>query len=417
MLNKKLPIDQLVIEIQNNCKQNPKLQNTIKLELDKLVRKLFADAIGQYTGWCMTFKIPHGPVLNLYSLIGVDKAKLHSACLYQWKHPSDAHMLNDAYYQILILLTLYGVREHKEDIISKNAMVLLLAKIWNGRKKKYIEFCNPDVMRYVVANMSRKYLAKKYDNPMSVIVNHFAPTIIKKYGPIINADSSRTKRLFEQSWNRIRQVFISDMAPNIKTGKPEGRSGLAPLYHKYKDLDCKISAPKPGAILKDDGTLQSIDQYTSHNYDQMIGEILNYIIMGLNHTYDDAFIRFVNRKANTKAETIKILLNSIHSTRYNDYIQDILELMFSQLQIGERGDICGPNFYDIVKRRIISSKHSPNVTQLKKIVDLLLERIFDDKVQYKAYGEYSTPNRNRLRKIIFYGFAYNIRKYACSGRG
>lgn len=415
MLNRKPPIDEILSEFQNSCKQNPQLQSTVKLELEKLVRKLYSDAIAQHVGWCMSFKIPEVEVLNILNIIGIDQQKLSSAFATQWKAPPSAHMINNPYYHTLLFLALYGIREHKIQLISENAMVLLLARIWNGRRQKYIQFCDPDVMRYVVANMSGKYLARKYDSPIALIRQHYASYLLKTYSNRIKADSTMTKRLFDQSWNRIRQLFISDMAPNIKTGRSEGRSGIAPLYFDAKEKGNKIATPKPGAKMRDDDNeLSSIEQYTAHSYDQMIGDIANYMMMNAYNKYDDSFIRFVNRETSAKAEKIKILLDGIHSVRYNDYIQDVLELMFSQIQIGDRSDICNQTFFNVVKKRIISSKHSQTVTQLKKVVDLLLERIFDDKIQYVHYNDYSTPMRGKLRNIIFYGFAYNIQKYVCA---
>ena len=415
MINRKLPIDEILSDFLNSCKKDPNLTNIVKLELDKIVRKLYADAISQQNGWCMSFKVPEADVLNMLNIIGIDQTKLLAAFSTQWDVPATAYMVNNPYYHTLLFLSLYGIRTRKIDIISKNAMVLLLAKLWNGRRQKHIPFCDPDVMRYVVANMSGKYTPRKHDSPIMMIINHYSPTLLETYGDRIKADSTITKRLFDQSWGRIRQLFLSDMSPNIRTGKSEAKSGMAPLYFDAKKKGLKISTPKPGAKLRDsDDALSSIDQYTSHSHDEMITNISNYIMMNIYPKYDDTFIRFINRETSAKAEKIKILLNGVHSVRYSDYIHDTLELMFNQLQVGDRSDICKQLFFQTVKKRIISSKHSPNVTQLKKIVDLLLGRIFDDKIQYVSYEDYSTPMRGKLRNIVFYGFAYNIQKYVCS---
>jgi hypothetical protein len=411
------PIDNMVFELEKSFKDNPKLELMIKLELGNLVRKIYSESISQQTGWCMTFKVPEVAILNLLPKINIDQQKLKMNFMSQWKIPTNKniHMVANPYYHILILFTVYGLKHRNKQLID-SSMTLLLCKIWNGRKQRHIPHCNPDVMRYVVANLSGKYWARKFDSPMLMIMNHYVPTLIKKYGDDINKDTDKTKRLFEQSWGRIRQIFISDMAPDIKTGKSIGRSGLSPLYFNAIKDGSSISTPKIRSSIGDNEIGSSIDdQYTSHSHEELIDNISNYIVMNVRPKYDQFFIQFVNRATTARPTQITLILNNMHSIKYSSYIRDILELMFKQIKYIDKSQICNQSFFtEVIKKKIISSKHSQTINQLKNITDLLLEKIFKDKIAYRDFTEYSNPQRGKLRQITFYGFGYNMQKHICS---
>jgi hypothetical protein len=269
-------------------------------------------------------------------------------------------------------------------------------------------------MRYVIANMSGKFLATKYDNPLSLLTQYLAPTLIQKYSSYVVKDTTASKKLFEQSWARISQLFISDRRPDLETGKTIGHSGLAPLYFKAKNSGLKISKPNVYKDVEGEGG-QSTDFYSSHEFDEMISTSLNYIIMNLDPKYDDDFLNKIHQLTSVNLEPAKIILKAIHNNKYNNYIRDLIELMFRQLDIVKKADICSPNFvFNLIKKKIISSKHSKNINELKKIGDLLLTQIFKDYVTNINYLDYSQPRQGHLRKVIFYGLAYNINKSICN---
>ena len=62
----------------------------------------------------------------------------------------------------------------KINVFINICQINILIKLWNGRKKKYIPYCNKDVMTYVVNYMtSKKHMVNKYNNPLELIQNYF----------------------------------------------------------------------------------------------------------------------------------------------------------------------------------------------------------------------------------------------------
>ena len=98
-------------------------------------------------------------------------------------------------------------------------------------------------MAYVVSNMmNKKYYANKYSTPLEMIVQWFVPTIYNKYKSNIISNSDETKRLFEQCFNRLRQIFRSNKVADLDTGGIKYTSGLQPLYFEAKQKGLKISS-------------------------------------------------------------------------------------------------------------------------------------------------------------------------------
>lgn len=411
-------IDQQVQLLISSFKKDPTLERRVQLTLERLVRRIYADAISQNTGYCMIFKIPESELLGLAATAGLSLDDVKTAYATSWNIPKDVYMANNPYYHLCLLFTLYGIRTRNESF-QKTSMTLMLVRLWNGRLIHFIPYCNADTMRYVVANLSGKYYARKFDTPMTMIVQHFVPTLLSTYAAKMDEDSSFwSKRMFDQSFVRLEQLFIQNRAPDLKTGKTTARSGLAPAYYSAKDQDLKISKPSTGSSGDDDRAMSSLDYYSSHEFEELIHSMVNFITMNVNPNYDKSFLEYVIKDTTVNSRAVDQILIGMHDIRYADNIRDILELTFKQLNLNQNHEVCSKNFLtEVIRKKLISSKHSTNIVQLKKLVDILLERIFSDKIGYVAYSNYSNPRRGHLRKVVFYGFAYNMQKYICSGSG
>jgi len=405
-------IDVVLDDLRNHFKTTKDSEQKLRVELENIIRKVYVDSINQNKGYCITFKNVESDVLNLYNILGLDQHKVSNAFVSDWLMPPTAHMGNNPYYHILLLITIYAL--HQKNIkLANDAMAIYMFKTWNGRKKRFIQYCDVNTMRYVIANLSGKFYARNYDSPLIMITDKFAPTLIEKYKDQILRDSKQSKRLFDQTFVRIRQLFVQNMKPNLLSGKTEAQGGIAALYHAAKKKGYSISSPK---VLSnsDDSSMSSLEMYTSDSYEETINAITTYIIVNHHPTYSPQFINYVSvvSKNGIKPQ-IEILLKSIHNIRYQEYIKEILSLMIKQLPIFEKTELCSPKIYETVKQKIISSKHSPNVTQIKQIADLLLAEIFKNTIKNVSFNEYSPPVRGKCRAIIFLGFAYNIQNYLC----
>ena len=419
-LNQK-PIDSFVFQIEDHIRKNPELKKELSIELNQLNRKVFSTSITQQNqGWCIIYKIPQNEILEFATTkFGIDLAALKKAFVTQWNIPnaetSPLYMYGNNFYHVLLLFIIYALRNNEEQI-AKNSLILFCCKIWNGRRQKHIKICNPEIMRYVVANASGKKYVKLYDSPLSMITQKLVPNLLDKYGHDVKNDSTKSINFLNQAHNRIRQLFIQTATPNLKTGRVEATKGLAVEYFDaykkgLKISDIKISTNDELSNLNQ----SSINNYSGHIYEELINNIVNYIVMNIEPKYDQNIINFINVNTTTRPIHIEIILKNLHNISYEDYIHDLISLLFRQLQITDKNDVCNPIFLtDTVKKKIISSKHTTNIVQLKSILDRLLDIIFREKIGYRDYNIYSSPSKGKLRNVVIYGLCYNIQKFICS---
>jgi hypothetical protein len=292
--------------------------------------------------------------------------------------------------------------------LAKQALTLMLFKLWNGRLKSSIPHCSPDTMHYVVSSiMNKKYLPNKYSTPLEMIQNYFVDTIYKKYKSYILSNSKETKRLFEASFNRLRQLFRSGAVADLDNGGQKYASGLQPLYFEAKKKGLKINTSRTSV---DD------EEVSSSTFEDQVDNITNYIVMNPNPNYPKEFVDFLLQQSKSQEKNLKVILTSLHKMEYDEYIKELLTLIFRRISDLNQQSICSESFQSQIQKRIISSKHNHEVNQIKLIASKLLQDILQTKfsIPYNFMG-YSDTNRSQLIRIVIYMLAYNIQKFNCNG--
>jgi len=277
-------------------------------------------------------------------------------------------------------------------------------------------YCNPNIMRYVINNMlSQKFHASKYDNPLSLISNYFVPTLLQKYGPVVKKDPTKLKNLFSQSWGRIYQLFCQQSKVNPLTGKKECTSGLSALYYKaHKEgathRDAAVFSDKD----KSDGGSgeATFDKYgTSHNVDEIVQTVADYITLNKQTNYPEGLISQINKITHVAVKLINNIATDVHNPKFHDHLVDLLTIMLGRLGIKEKNEICSSQFILDVKRKIISSKNNMESKKITTIIDTLLTKIFAN--QSLNYEKYSAVQRIQIRTAFIHIIVFNINRVIC----
>jgi hypothetical protein len=403
-------ITEIYNQLDKTLSSDKNLLNSLVTELGRIVSSAYTQAMNSDEGYCFKFMLPISSVLKLYALLKLDQKKVGEAFQSDWKFPSNATMYNDSYYHILLLLVYYGLKQ-KNRLLVEHALFIILMKLWNGRKAKFIKFCDKRVMNYVVTHMvNNKHLVTKYDSPMILLKEYFVPTLLAKYQDNIIRDPYWLRQLFMQAWGRIEQMFRSNTRINMETGAKEALGGLLPLYMKAKQENLYISSPK---IMASDEEEPEFDQYsTIHNRDQIISTTTDYITMNVNPQYSTTFISTVNDNTKVSSKVIEKILIAMHNHKYYDLIHDIISIMLSRTNVVDKNDICRPEFLNNVKKNIISSKNTSEVRNIQKLLDLLVSQIFKEKLNIN-FSNYSNVQQIQIRNVVIYGLIYNLRKRNC----
>jgi len=408
---------QQVLEIYNQLDKtiqaDPTLLTKLHGELSKMVSAAYQQAMSSDEGYCFKFTLQTTAVMGLYPLLKLNQVEVGKSFQTDWKFPNNAIMYNDPYYQILILITYYGIR-HNDDQMINNALFILLQKIWNGRKYAYIKYCDKKVMAYVISHMvNKKHNVAKFDTPLALVRDYFVPTLMKKYRPEIAKDVYRLRQLFMQCWARIDQMYIFNPVVDIKTGEKRAQGGLLPLYMKAKEEGLYVSTP---TIMKGDSEEEpNFDQYsTIHNRDTIVTSTADYISMNSKVQYPEAFINEINKNTKVSTKVISQMLTALHNHKNYDLIHDILSMILSRMNIADKSDICSKEFMSNVKRNIISSKNTEEIRKLQKLLAMLSAKIFSENllIDIQNYGK---AQQMQITNVVLYGLIYNLRKHNCSG--
>jgi hypothetical protein len=223
-----------------------------------------------------------------------------------------------------------------------------------------------------------------------------------------------TKRIFDAGYARIRQIFLSGKMANLKSGEVVYTSGIAPLYYKAKEQNLKFSSLKL-ANIKDNEMSTATDALSHNSYADQIELVTNYIILNTRPSYPNDIISYIYEKTKIKPDQISNILKILHNHKYKDHIHEMLELVFKKLSINSKNEICSKTFLDtLVKQYFISSKHTEEIVNLKKICDKLLEDILLH--EYKPptdYNSFNDSNKSQFRNLIIYGLCYNLQHFMC----
>lgn len=407
-------------KIEDSLLFNKKLEMDISTHLSQIVSKAYTQSLQQSEkGFCFKFSLPIIAVLKLYNLLSLDKVAVKNSFAVDWgPGAASNYMHSDPYYQILLLLIYYGLKHKKPDITEK-ALFIFLMKIWNGRLSKYIKYCNPKIMTYVVSSMNQRFIVAKYDSPLFMIRDYFIPTLLKKYSSYILKDPAGKhglKHLLEQSFTRMAQLFVQNTGLNPETGKVEKRGGLLPLYMKAKEEWQEISNPS----FVTDEEKDKYEYYLSiSDREVIINKIADYITTNPNIVYSKVVLNTIYKQVNVRKQLIDLISEKIHTYELHDQIYELILLMFERLDIQSKDDIKRSDLFSDVKKKIISSKNNVTVNKIRRLANYILNYIFEKaKIIYSGkplkVEMYSQPFQGELRSVVYYILLFDIKKFISS---
>jgi len=395
--------------LQKNIQADPSIITQIHKELSKIVSDAYTQSMKSDEGYCFKFTLPITSVLNLFNILKLDQKLVGKSFQIDWKFPNHAIMYNDPYYQVLLLVLYLGL-QRKDNQMVNNSLLVLLQKLWNGRKYAYFKWCDKRIMNYVVNHMvSQKHNVAKYDTPLALLKDYFVPTLLKKYAPEIDKDIFRLRQLFMQSWARLDQMFSFNPVIDARTGEKKAQGGLLPLYMKAKAEGLYQSTPK---VLKNDDDESSIDQFsTVHNRDEIATSTTDYITMNVKPSYPSSFIDDVRKNTKVSAKIIEQLVTHVHNHKQYDIIHDLITLILSRTNVDDKNDLTSSIFVNSVKRTIISSKNTDDVRKLQKLLSILADKIFTEKLELD-YNKYGKAQQMQICNVILYCLIYNLQQFA-----
>ena len=392
-------IADLLKELQSKLRQHPSIKRDIYNLIDDVYNETIMQASHSTDGYCTRFKVSANRISSIYTMLDWRFEYVNSFFKGAWGFPKETVMAQYPPYQILLLLIAYGVFEH-DDSFAQKCLFLLLAILWNGRLTTYIRYCNPDIMAYVVQYMvGKQSLVYKYESPLALLLDHFVPTIYQKYKSYILKDVNHgLKRLFAQSWARLRQVFYSRPSISLSSGSKGYISGLAPLYYKAHEEGKSIKAVSGDTVEQ---------TFTADKVRGMADEVVNVLVFNYPN-YPDHFYNTVSQETLIKPSVLKQIAERLHDPQYTDIVKEITAALFRALEIEDKLDLCTKDVYDKGKY-VLTRSRSKTALDLQRLIDEKMNMLFHgtDIVNLPA------NLKSQVRVAIFYFIMYHARKHYC----
>ena len=407
-------LQELYNEVSMKLHSDGALNRRVESQLIKIVSDAFLQMMSSDEGYCFSFFIRIKMFKDMMKLTGLTPEKLTAMYTHEWgKAPLTNHMHSDTYYQFYLFMLYYYTKEKNEKLIN-NCMINILLKLWNGRKKKYIPYCDKNVMEYVVNYMtSKKHMTNKYSNPLELVQNYFTPTLLKKYSPNIKSKGAvGLKQIFESAFTRMRQIFVFNPVVDIKTGKSVSTGGLRAMYMNAKDNNLSIKTLHLHDRKDDETPINFSDYITINNLDKIIDKTVSKITMNSSPKYSDVFINNLYKDYGVKKVTISHMLTSLHNYEYKEQLTNIYSIILQQTKVIDKSDICNPTFTKSINK-LLKSKNNKDINILKENVFTLLDGIMRDYLKIKPLTSHSNNHLIQLHKLLIRGLIYNLRSSVC----
>ena len=115
----------------------------------------------------------------------------------------------------------------------------------------------------------------------------------------------------------------------------------------------------------------------------------------------------INKDTKVSVVVVERILMSMHDYNLYSLIYDIISLILRRTDTNDKSDICKPNFFEMVKRYVISSKNNVDV---RKIQTLINELLINAGINYTKY---SNVQQIQIRNVVIYGLYNNLKKSIC----
>lgn len=396
-------IARLYRKVREKTSKDPHLVPEISAVLNQLAASAMAKDVSSNLGYCYRFVLPTSQVTKIIPRLGIEEQELKAAFQKDFGHPGEARMLNDPYYLVLLFLCFLAAKENRLQLFN-DAFFLVLIKLWNGRRTRYLPFCNPEYMRYAVTMVSRRYQISKpeHSTPSLLLRNYFLNTLRNKYLDSVRGDPRNLKRLFTQAYLRIKQIFIQRLKYDKDKQMKVAQGGLLKLYMDAREKGGRISS------VSQTGAEADFQQHvTGSRLNDLVKRSVRQLMYGGTNGHHPELIRFLNQKTRVSEKVIQKVLEEFHSPRYQRVLEDLYALLYNRLKVPE---ICGDEVMEVLKKKVISSK---NNEWARSFVRSLEELILSMGVLRDVYGRYSQVQKMQIRNVFVFLLIHHARKALC----
>ena len=326
---------------------------------------------------------------DFLNLTGLKEQDIKEFTKRQWSNRKEAKfkLHNDPKSNFYIFLMWYFLKE-KDQIGFRTTMLFFAIRHYRALLDKHIKFCNEDIFRYVLENITKTHLFAR-EKTIGNAMYHISNEMLRRY----------TRSISEKNIDQISK-FIQECRHRIS----QSVKSFANAYYNAVKQGGKIKTQNEPT---DDE--QNVFQYEKLQKDERIIEEV---------TKKITVYKIVDKIAQENARKITkinssvatMIVNKVNNIKYTDNIRLILKLFVKDLKGVTY--VCGDKYFKYV-RSLMSIKRTTSQIYFKQQVNILLMKILADMKYQNKYDKLTSQTQFLINLFLSYYITMIFRNTIC----
>jgi len=362
----------------DNKKLKSYINTVVSTELTKLNEPCYAPPYKNYYGE------------EILYLTGLTKADIRDFVnRYHVKRLSSDYILRDTITNIL-LFTLYYFLKQKDTTSFITTLILLCINFYSHRYYSHFpKFCNPDVFKYTLDNISKTNLIAR-EKTIPNFLYFIATEMSRRWKKDLETfnDPENISKFVHECRHRIAQTIKS----------------FAELYYYYSQEETAASYKSS----EQEGKEGTYDVEFSKKGERIINDVVSKITIYKEidrKAFEDA--KKITRINSTFAEFI---VTNLCDIKYSEDIKLIYELFLKELNSVKK--LCGKDFFQYTKD-LMSIKRINKQVYYKKQIEELTEKILENSKYKQSYQKLTNQTKFLTRSFTSFYLAIYFRNKIC----
>jgi len=359
-----------------------------KIKLKNYINKVVAEELGKLNEPCYVspYKNYYGEeILYLTGLTVKDIREFSKK--FHVERLAPGYLLKD-WITNTLLFTLHYFLLQKDVKTFMSIMILLCINFYSHTYFKFFKFCNPEIFKYTLDNISKNNLMSR-EKTIPNFLYFISKEMLRRYKKDIETmdNPERISEFIYECRHRINQTFRS----------------FAELYYKYSKEGIKGYGQS-----EKEGSEGTYEIETLKKGERIIEDVTSKITI-----YKEIDRKaFEDAKKLSRANVIyaEYILKSLSDVKYSDDIKLIYELFVRELE--SLNELCGKDFFKFT-RDLMGIKRTTKVIYYKKqVIDLTNKILLNSKYE-KSYQKLTDQTKFITQSFTSFYLALYFRNKVC----
>jgi hypothetical protein len=293
-------------------------------------------------------------------------------------------------FTFLIIYLYYRFLKSRQIKMAETALLYLLIKFYGSEtRKSYPKFCDEEVFRYTLANITPANLFHREGTIANALI-YLMRALNKKYSALI------------ERWDPI---ILKDFTSQSRRRVAQSVQGFARQYYTNRDKGKRITGEKDVTSEEDDEKKNLYQNTTSGKF-PAIEKFLKSMFVYKN--FDRRAIDEAKRVSRVKVNLAESMISTIHSRDSEEQIKIILTSFLKEIL--DAKSLCGQEFFKIVRKLMMVRNYKDSFVFRNLIVNFT-QSVFES--GNPPTRQLSSRDRTSLEMFVAFYITISFRNLFC----